>query len=182
MQRGHAQIKKRMNELFEILKYTVPMLILGAVFYFLIEKFFAEETEKRRLELKLKDREMLTPQKLQAYERMALFLERIRPTNLVRRIHLSDSADAYEYDLVNAVQQEFDHNLSQQLYIDPETWNVIFSAKNATQNFVKQCREALPDRNNAEAFQAELIRRSLDASAASNAALLKLQSDVHAQF
>lgn len=158
------------------------MLILGGIFYFLIEKFFAEETEKRRLELKLKDREMLTPQKLQAYERMALFLERIRPTNLVRRIALPSSADAYEYALVNAVQEEFDHNLSQQLYIDPETWNVIFSAKNTTQNFIKQCRDGLAERDNAEAFQAEIIRRSLDGSTASNAALLKLQADVQAQF
>ena len=171
-----------MNELFEIAKYVIPMLILGGIFYFLIEKFFAEETEKRRLELKLKDRDIITPHKLQAYERMALFLERIRPTNLVRRIALTDSADAYEYGLITAIQEEFDHNLSQQLYIDPETWNVIFSAKNATQNFIKQCRENIENRNDATDFQAEIIRKSLDANASANAALLKLQADVHAQF
>lgn len=171
-----------MNELFEILKYILPMLILGGIFYFLIEKFFAEETEKRRLELRLKDRDLHTPQKLQAYERMALFLERIRPTNLVRRIALPSSADAYEYALVNAIQEEFDHNLSQQLYIDPETWKIIFSAKNATQNFIKQCRESLSNRDNAEEFQAEIIRKSLDGAASTNAALLKLQADVRAQF
>lgn len=171
-----------MNEFFEILKYVVPMLVLGAIFYFLIEKFFAEETERRRLELQLKDREMLTPQRLQAYERMSLFLERIRPTNLVRRVTLPASADAYEYALVNAVQEEFDHNLSQQLYIDPETWKVIFSAKNTTLSFIKQCRESLENKEDVEAFQAELIRRSMDGNASTNAALLKLQADVVGLF
>lgn len=171
-----------MNEFFEVLKYIAPMLVLGGIFYFLIEKFFSEESERRRLELKLKDREMLTPQRLQAYERMSLFLERIRPTNLVRRIALPDSADAYEFALINAVQEEFDHNLSQQLYIDPETWKVIFSAKNTTQSFVKQCREGLSNRDDAQAFQAEIVRKSLEGNAATNAALLKLQADVIGQF
>ncbi|MDO5654549.1 MAG: hypothetical protein Q4G27_00245 [Flavobacteriaceae bacterium] len=171
-----------MNDIFEILKYLLPMLVLGGIFYMLIEKFFAEETARRRLELQLKDREILTPQKLQAYERMALFLERIRPTNLVRRVALPDSADAYEYSLVNAIQEEFDYNLSQQLYVDPETWKIIFSAKNTTQNFVRQCRQSISNPDDVSAFQAEIIRKSLDGAAATDAAMLKLQSDVHAQF
>ena len=171
-----------MNEVFEILKYILPMLIMGGVFYFLIDKFFAEETVRRRIELQLKDKELLTPQRLQAYERMALFLERIRPTNLVRRIDMPIDADAYEYILFNSVQEEFDHNLSQQIYIDPETWKVIFSAKNATQNFIKQCRETCADRNVSDAFRNELIKRSVDGNSICNLALLKLQADVQGQF
>lgn len=171
-----------MNDLTEILKYIAPMLVLGGTFYVLIEKFFAQETERRNLELKLKDRELLTPQRLQAYERMALFLERIRPTNLVRRIHLTDSADTYEYAIVNAIQEEFDHNLSQQLYVDPESWKIILSTKNTTQNFVKQCREGLANKNDVEAFRNVLVQKSLEGNAYSNTALLKLQADIMGQF
>jgi len=158
------------------------MLIMGGIFYFLIEKFFSEETIRRKIELQLKDKELLTPQRLQAYERMALFLERIRPTNLVRRIELPDNADTYEYLLFNSVQEEFDHNLSQQIYMDPETWKVIFSAKNATQNFIKQCRESSAEPNSAEAFRDALIKRSVDGNSISNGALLQLQSDIQNQF
>lgn len=171
-----------MNEVFEILKYILPMLIMGGIFYFLIEKFFAEETIRRKIELQLKDKELLTPQRMQAYERMALFLERIRPTNLVRRIEMPADADTYEYVLFNSIQEEFDHNLSQQIYIDPETWSVIFSAKNATQNFIKQCRESSEDSTSAEAFRNELIRRSVDGNSICNGALLQLQSDIQKQF
>lgn len=171
-----------MNEFLEILKYIAPMLILGGVFYYIIDKFFAEETYRRKIELKLKDREILTPQRMQAYERMALFLERIRPTNLVRRIDLQDNADAYEYLLFNSVQEEFDHNLSQQIYMDPDTWRIIFSAKNATLSFIKQARENSVDKNSAEAFRDELIKRSMDGNEISNGALLKLQSDIQSYF
>ena len=171
-----------MHDFFDIFKYIIPMLIMGAIFYFLIEKFFAEENERRRLELKLKDKDLLTPQRLQAYERLALFLERIRPTNLVRRIEVQPTADAYEYAIVNSIQEEFDHNLSQQIYIDPETWKIIFSAKNATQNFVRECRESATDRNSVESFRDKLIQKSVDGNAPSNGALLKLQTDVQGQF
>lgn len=171
-----------MDSILEILKYILPMLVLGGIFYFVIEKFFAEETVRRRIELQLKDKELLTPQRLQAYERMALFLERIRPTNLIRRISMPEDVASYEYMLFNAVQEEFDHNLSQQIYIDPETWKIIFSAKNATQSFIKQCKESCEDPNSVEAFRDELIKKSVDGNAISNGALLKLQADVQGQF
>lgn len=167
-----------MDTFFDIFKIILPMLVLGGVIYYLFDNFFKQETERRRLELKLKDRDLLTPQRLQAYERMALFLERIRPTHLTRRMDLAATSDAYEFVLVNAIQEEFDHNLSQQIYIHPETWKIIFSAKNATQNFIKQCRETAGKTANPEAFRAEIIRRSLEGNSASNSALLKLQADV----
>lgn len=171
-----------MDEILELLKYVLPMVVLGGVFYYVIDKFFAEETHRRKIELKLKDREILTPQRMQAYERMALFLERIRPTNLLRRIDMPDSADAYEYLLFNSIQEEFDHNLSQQIYMDPDTWRIIFSAKNATQNFIKQVRENSEDKDSAESFRSELFKRSMDGNEIVNGALLKLQADIQGFF
>lgn len=171
-----------MAEIIELLKYSIPLLILGGIVYFLLDKMMAEESARRRIELQLKDRDMLVPMKLQAYERMALFLERIRPTHLVRRVEIAQSLDAYEFQMVNTIQEEFDHNLSQQIYVHPETWKIVYAAKNATQNFIKQCREGILPNATAEELRAEIIRRSLDGSAATNAALLKLQQDVQGDF
>lgn len=167
-----------MNEIFEVLKYIFPMLVLGAIFYFLIEKLFTEFRFKEELELKKKDRSLFLPQKFQAYERMALFVERIKPTNLVRRVSIIDDANQYEHDLINAIQEEFDHNLSQQIYIDPDTWKVIFSAKNATQNFIKVTRENLTDKNDVQAFQTALINNATEALMPLNGAILHLQKDI----
>ncbi|MDO5510906.1 MAG: hypothetical protein Q4F57_09435 [Weeksellaceae bacterium] len=171
-----------MIELVEILKYSIPLLILGVIVYFLLDKLLSEESARRKVELQLKDRDMLVPMKLQAYERMALFLERVRPTHLVRRVEISENLDAYEYHIVNTIQEEFDHNLSQQIYVHPETWKIVYAAKNTTQNFIKQCREGLGPNATSQELRAEIIRRSLDGSAATNAALLKLQKDVQGDF
>lgn len=166
-----------MNDIWEVSKYVFPMLILGTIFYFLIEKFFAEQTNKNSLELKLKDRDLYLPQRFLAYERIALFLERIRPTSLAMRLKLPDTLEAYEYALVSAVQEEFEHNLSQQIYISPDTWKTVLSAKNATQSFIKQCSLAVKD-SNPESLRDEILRNSMDGNISNNAALLKLQSDI----
>ncbi|MXV38412.1 hypothetical protein GO491_06930 [Flavobacteriaceae bacterium Ap0902] len=167
-----------MNEILEVIKYIFPMLVLGAIFYFLIEKFFTEQRFKEEIELKKKDRSLYLPQKFQAYERMALFIERIKPTHLVRRVPMAENADQYEHDMVHAIQEEFDHNMSQQIYIEPDTWKVIFSAKNATQNFIKTTRENLSDENDVQAFQTAIIHNATTALMPLNGAMLHLQKDI----
>ena len=169
-------------EFIKMLMYLLPMLFLSGIFFLLFDRFFKEEHLRRQQEATpnypKENNDVLTAQKLQAYERLALFLERIRPTSLVRRLELSDSIDAYEYSLISSIQEEFDHNLSQQIYIAPDTWNIIFSTKNATQNFVKQCRELLDQNANAEQLRDMIIKKSVDGNEPSSSALLKLQKDV----
>lgn len=167
-----------MKALFEMTMYLVPMLFLGLVFLYLISQYFKEETARRYEEMRQRTRENIAPQRLQAYERMALFLERIRPSNLARRVELVTDATAYEYALVNTIQQEFEHNLSQQIYVSPETWKIIFSAKNATQNFIKQCRESVGQAASSEALRDEILRKSVDGGEPSGAAILQIQGDV----
>lgn len=171
-----------MTELWEVLKYMFPLIVLGGIVYFLIEKFLREDANRRQLELKLKDRDLVSPYRLNAYERMALFLERIRPTYLVRRVDFYDNINDYEIALVNAIQEEYDHNLSQQIYVDPDTWKMIFSAKNATLNFIKQSRSNIGENATSEQLRSEIIHHSVDGNSPSNAALLKLQSDIQGLF
>ncbi|MBV7440941.1 hypothetical protein KRX57_05870 [Weeksellaceae bacterium TAE3-ERU29] len=170
-------------EFIKMLMYLLPMLFLSGIFFLLLDRFFKEEHLRRQQEItpdytKENKNDILTTQKLQAYERMALFLERIRPTSLVRRLELNDSIDTYEYSLISSIQEEFNHNLSQQIYIAPDTWNIIFSTKNATQNFIKQCRESLDENANAEQLRDMIIKKSVDGNEPSSSALLKLQKDV----
>ncbi|MGP2569887.1 DUF7935 family protein [Ornithobacterium rhinotracheale] len=166
-------------EIIRMLLYLVPMLFLGGIFYLLIDKYFS--AQKLQTPQNVKNDE-ITSHRLQAYERMALFLERIRPTNLVRRIELSNSLEEYEYALVHSIQEEYDHNLSQQIYILPDTWKIIFSTKNATQNFIKQCKDTLKPNASAEDLQTMILKKSMEGSEPSSGALLQLQSDVQSGF
>jgi len=128
----------------EILKDVLLIVISAtAVFltaYFMLKsilgsfKTFVESEEKRKfIDLKVKNSEKTMPLRLQAYERLTLFLERIAFENLLPRVSVG-SFSAYEYQnlLIQTIRQEFEHNLSQQLYVSNEAWEWIKNAKEDT--------------------------------------------------
>jgi hypothetical protein len=85
------------------------------------------------MDLRMQNQQTITPIRLQAYERMVLFLERISITQLVSRVHKSGmSARLLQSELVKTIRNEYDHNLSQQVYITQQTWNSIKTAKEET--------------------------------------------------
>ena len=76
----------------------------------------------------------MLPIRLQAYERICLFLERISPNNLVVRLNdASLSASQFQQVLITEIRQEFNHNLSQQVYLSDEAWGMV---KNAMEDIV----------------------------------------------
>lgn len=120
------------NDLFFIiLLVCLPLLAMAAAILFTIQRFFDNDRNVRLLELRkaeLKDTRSL---KLQAYERLILFLERINPSSLIGRNYLPDSlSQEMQYAIVQTINAEFEHNLSQQLYVSNGSWTVIVNAKN----------------------------------------------------
>ncbi len=70
---------------------------------------------------------------------MALFLERISPSKLLIRVHpTSSNKEDYESLLIANIEQEFEHNLSQQIYVRDECWSIIIAAKNATIQLIRR--------------------------------------------
>lgn len=109
------------------------ILVAGIVFitaYFLLKEFFQNEMKKRHLTMLEEQRKVSLPLRLQAYERIVLFLERISPANLVLRTHKAGlSATQFHQILIHAIREEYDHNLSQQLYISSKSWEMVKTAK-----------------------------------------------------
>ena len=114
----------------EILKITIPALVVAGLAYFLIKKAYDNELKKQLLDLKHNSKQVITPIRLQAYERLALLLERIKPDNvLLRNPSKSLSAVQYRTALLAAIRSEFDHNLSQQVYVSSALWEATKKAK-----------------------------------------------------
>ena len=116
---------------------VVPSLIV-AVTAFVLAKYFVENDQKKRLlELKFHSKELVTPIRLQAYERMAMFLERIDPNQLLFRVN-NPELTAYQMQtiLLATIRSEYEHNLSQQVYISPEAWEGIKNAKEKVVNVI----------------------------------------------
>lgn len=123
-----------MDALIDFGKILLPA---GAVLYamFLVMKsFLTKELEKKLIDIKIKNTETVLPIRLQAYERVCLFLERISPNNLVVRLNnASLSAAQFQQVLITEIRQEFNHNLSQQVYLSDEAWGMV---KNAMEDIV----------------------------------------------
>ena len=119
-----------MDAIIELLKFTIPGLIVFATAYFMIKTFFENEEKKRQSEYKSGNNKLITPVKLQAYERLIMFLERISPDSLlVRVMEPTMTVERLQTALLVTIRAEFEHNLSQQLYVSAKTWNTIRTSK-----------------------------------------------------
>jgi hypothetical protein len=119
------------NHWIELLAFTLPAVVTGLVAFYYF-KLHTENLEKDRRFLLAKDNQKeALPLRLQAYERMALFLERINPTKLLIRVTpISNDKNHYENYLIQNIEQEFEHNITQQIYVSEECWTLITTAKN----------------------------------------------------
>lgn len=124
-----------MDAFIEILKIILPA---GAVFlavYFLVKRFFDNEQKRREHELKKATLGSVTPQKIQAYERIVIFLERIHPNTLVVRVNKHNyNARQLHQELIGAIKSEYEHNLSQQIFVSHAAWELV---KNAKEEIIK---------------------------------------------
>jgi hypothetical protein len=120
------------SKIIEIIMYCLPALITAGLAYYFF-KMFTDNEEKRRRYFLIKDLQKdILPLKLQAYERMTLFLERTNPVKLVLRVSpLNQDSFHYANLLVQTIENEYEHNLTQQIYVSNEAWQVINKAKNS---------------------------------------------------
>jgi hypothetical protein len=130
------------NQLLESIAYILPAAVTGVVAYYMFNGFLKNQNSEKKLELLAQQKKESLPIKLQAYERMLLFCERINPVKMLLRIKpLTDKTDDYLQLLIANIEQEFEHNLVQQIYLSNDTWLAVVAAKNAIINKLKQVAE-----------------------------------------
>jgi hypothetical protein len=166
------------DKIFEVFLYAVPALITGMIAYYFFKEHTKNEDGRRRFLLH-KDLQVNTlPTRLQAYERMSLFLERITPSKLLIRVAPNSSIkEDYERLLIGSIEQEFEHNLSQQIYMSDECWNIITAAKNATIQLVRKAG-LLKKTNTANKLREVILQEMLEKRAPSDAALSFIKKEV----
>lgn len=126
-----------MNTVAIILVSVLPSLIVAVSAFFIVKYFIENDQKKRMLELKFQSKNITTPVRLQAYERMALFLERIEPNQLLFRVNNPElTAAQMQAVLLSTIRSEYEHNMSQQIYISPEVWESIKRAKENVVNAI----------------------------------------------
>jgi hypothetical protein len=169
-----------MDILAQVIVFTIPALVVGVVAYLLIDKLLKAENNRRNYELQKSLVKTITPSKLTAYERMTLFLERITPESLLARQEYSGlTVIQLQSALLQQIRQEWEHNLTQQLYITQETWMMVRNAKESMIQLINTCAAKSSGNSTAIEFATMIIEtyQSLEKTPV-QVALSMLKADV----
>jgi hypothetical protein len=173
-----------MDVLIEYGKILLPASIVLYAVYMMVRSFINKEVELKKLEVRGRSIETILPNRLQAYERICLFLERISPPNLLLRINNPMySARELHKILLDEVRNEYNHNVSQQIYMSEEVWNMV---RNAKEDLVIMINEA-SSQVSAEATGLDLSRKIFELTLEKNVepishALSELKKEIQQTF
>ena len=146
---------------YDLLKIILPAAIVAGTIYFLFKEFLNKEQQRRLIELRLESSKTTLPLRLQAYERIVLLLERISPNNILVRLNSAGiSAPEFHRQLQQEIRAEYEHNLSQQLYVSADAWTLVREAKENVLTMVNRAFHGI--QNPAQARGTELAKRILE--------------------
>lgn len=135
-----------MEILLELLKYTLPALVVFLTAFVMFRGFLRQEEMKLQKQVSDRNRKTVLPIRLQAYERLALLLERISPESLIMRVNKPGmTANQLHSELLTSIRTEFDHNISQQVYISNEAWDLIIVARGKVINLINNATSQVKD-------------------------------------
>jgi hypothetical protein len=134
-----------MEIFLDILKVTIPALIVFLTVYFLFKQYLGQQYQLELLKFRNHASKDILPLKLQAYERLLLLCERISVDHLAFRLMHADMGSAeLRNAMLIAIQQEYEHNLTQQIYISDQLWDIIKLVKSQMQEIVSSATGNTP--------------------------------------
>lgn len=166
------------DKLIELGFYTLPAVVTGVVALYMFKYFYKNDEQRRRFALMKENQKQALPIKLQAYERLALLLERINPSKLLLRVvPLNDNKNEYQQLLIRHIEQEYEHNITQQIYISDECWTMIVTAKNTIiQNIRKTALNT--EVANSDKLRETILKDLFEGESATSIALAYLKSEL----
>ena len=144
----------------EVLILGLPLAGMLLITYFLLQHFFNKSLKENQKELLALKSKVTLPLKMQAYERAILFLERIDPSNMIIRAHKNGmTAAALHIELLKIIREEYTHNMSQQIYISPNSWKELIKGKEETIQLINTSINQINENANGIELSAKIFER-----------------------
>jgi hypothetical protein len=154
---------EKMELLTDILKITLPALLVLITTWIVLRNMIKNDQNKRNQELILQNSRTVMPIKLQAYERIVLFLERISLESMLVRVSSPGMTAAQLHSaLLTTVRSEFEHNLSQQIYMSPQAWEVVRNARSSMIKMINGEFEKMPAAASGMDFSRKLLESVME--------------------
>jgi hypothetical protein len=123
--------------ILEIVKIAFPALVVAFTVYYVLRELFHQQNQLRQLDNQKTQKQASLPIRLQAYERLSLLCERLAIPNLLMRVKYQDmNAATLRVSLMLAIQQEYEHNVTQQVYVSDQLWAIIQATRDDALQFL----------------------------------------------
>ncbi len=170
------------SKIFEILIYTIPAIITGIIALYFFKLHTSNEENRRNFLLRKEKQSIALPLRLQAYERLALFLERISPAKLLIRVKpTGNDPIKYQNKLIQNIEQEFEHNLAQQIYVTESCWNTLVTSKNSMIQMIRTTA-ASTKVDTIDLLRENIIQNTMNTENPTSTALAFLKNEVKKLF
>ncbi len=165
-----------------VILVLAPCLFIGLISYFSIQSMLKKQLLQQKFQLIKANQKQGIPIKLQAYERFTLLLDRISLSKLLVRVApVGDNTDAYKHLLLATIDQEFEHNTTQQIYISDDCWSAIVSAKSTVISQLHQLGEQ-ENIKSTNQFREEGLKKYASTSSANQIAQSFIRNEVRELF
>ncbi len=167
-----------LSKIIELLSYTLPAIVTGLVAVYFFKTYVANEDNRRNFLLRKENQKAALPLRLQAFERLVLFLERISLNKLLVRIAPTGKDTLkYSHKLITIIEQEFEHNLAQQIYVSETAWKAVVTSKNLMIKMIRTTADK-KEIENADQLRAFILENELKNDSPTQAALSFLKLEV----
>ena len=144
--------------LFSLLKIMITIGLL-LVCTLIVVRYYLDQRKQTVPQVAGEEKKITLPLRLQACERIVLLLDRMAINNLIMRINRPGmNALQLQAAMVGAIREEFEYNLSQQLYISTRAWGLVRNAKEATIRLINSASMKVPE----DAESADMVRILLE--------------------
>lgn len=150
-------------DILGLIKVLAPAAIVGAISFFMLKQFIGNEIRKEHFLLKKSAMKDIIPLRFQSYERAVVFLDRLRLENLSARIPPKKGQDAFSYKvlLIQIIKQEYDHNISQQIYMSPESWKMLETAKIYVSSQIQKMYKDLGEKSSSFELYEQILKGAI---------------------
>jgi hypothetical protein len=168
----------------DVIKYALSGIIVFLIGFYVVKNYLDRMKMIGLLELKKTSQAHTLPLRLQAYERIILFIERLNPANMLLRLYVPEiSASEMHQLIISEIRTEFQHNISQQLYTSNQTWIIVKRLKDDTLVLVNSAFKSLPEHaSSLELNKAILIHLSKLEEDPYDTALTIIKQDIQQLF
>lgn len=105
---------------------------------------------------------------LQAYERLILLVDRIALPNLIARVNQQGlTAREMQVLLTQTIKQEFEYNVTQQIYVTAESWEAVRNLRDQNIHIVNQIGSFLPSEATGQDLNRSILEMLVQAPKAS---------------